>query len=130
MGLFGASVFLEAIAKALHGAVPDSAVMGLVGALALGANAACLLLLLRHREDDINMRSAWICSRNDIIANGAVIIAAFAVNALGSLWPDLIVGVAMAALFVLSAVGVWREGRKALAAARDAGSAQFGRGVR
>jgi Co/Zn/Cd efflux system component len=114
MLLFAAFVFAEAVVKAMTGVIPGAELMGGIGAFALGANLTCLMLLLRHREDDINMKSAWICSRTDITANVAVIGAAFAVGMTGSFWPDVAVGVGIAALFLVSAVGVMREGRKAL----------------
>jgi Co/Zn/Cd efflux system component len=114
MLLFAAFVFAEAVVKATTGIIPGAELMGGIGALALGANLTCLMLLLRHREDDINMKSAWICSRNDIGANVAVIGAAFAVGMTGSFWPDVVVGVGIAALFLVSALGVVTEGRKAL----------------
>jgi len=84
--------------------------MSALGILPLAANAGCLLLLLRHREDDINMRSAWICSRNDIVANTSVIVAAGAVWRLGSAWPDILVGLGIAALFLVSSKSVLQSG--------------------
>ena len=90
MVLFGLAVLVEAVSKAVGQVQPDAATMGAIGALAFAANAACLGLLLRHREDDINMRSAWICSRNDIIANLAVVGAAGVVRLTSSRWPDVV----------------------------------------
>jgi Co/Zn/Cd efflux system component len=81
------------------------------------ANGSVLALLSRHRGDDINMRSAWLCSRNDVIANAGVLVAALGVGLTGSAWPDILIGLAIAALFALSAVGVIRH---ALAAAQPA----------
>jgi Co/Zn/Cd efflux system component len=92
--------------------------MGVVGALALAANAACFALLWRHRAEDINMRSVWLCSRNDVIANVAVLVAAFAVWATGSPWPDIAVGAIICALFLRSAITVAREARGSLSPAR------------
>jgi Co/Zn/Cd efflux system component len=83
---------------------------GAIGLLTLIANTGCPILLVRHRRDDINIRSAWLCSRNDIIANVAVLGAALMVRILGSLWADVLVGTGVAALFILSAVGELREG--------------------
>lgn len=88
--------------------------MGAIGLVALAANVACLALLFRRRQDDINMRSSWICSRNDIIANISVIAAAAVVGISGSRWPDIFVGVAIATLFLSSARGVLRDGLLAL----------------
>src|SRR5699024_3832565 len=72
---FGVLVLLEAVNKAIWGAPPEYALMIVVGLIALAANVTCLMLLTRHRDDDVNMRSAWICSRNDLVANTGVIAA-------------------------------------------------------
>ncbi len=88
--------------------------MGFVGFLALSANVTCLLLLRRHRADDINMQSAWICSRNDIIANVAVLGAAVAAGVLESRWPDIVVGAGIAVLFLISASAVLAFGLRGL----------------
>lgn len=113
---------LFVLAKAVHGMLipelPQVSLMGSVGLLALAANGLCLALLWRHRGDDVNMRSAWLCSRNDIIANVTVLGAAGAVFALGSAWPDLGMGLALAALWLASSLGVVRSASRALAAAR------------
>lgn len=80
--------------------------MGAVGALALLANGTCLALLWKHRREDVNMSSVWECSRNDIASNLAVLVAAGAVWTLDSRWPDLLVGLGLAGLFLRSAVRV------------------------
>ena len=108
---FGTLVCAEAIAKAWHGAAPAAGIMISVGGLALAANTLCLYLLTRHRGDDVNMRSAWICSRNDLFANAGVVLAGALVVATGSIWPDVIVGGAIALLFIQSAIGVLRDAR-------------------
>lgn len=101
---FGFTVMAEAVHKTFWGTpVPSVALMGGIGLLALAANALCFLLLYSHRDDNLNMRSTWICSRNDVIANLSVIVAAATVAWTGSFWPDLLVGVAIAALFIGSA---------------------------
>lgn len=105
----GLLVLADAIVKAWSGAVPQYGVMAVIGTLALAANTVCLLLLTRHRGDDVNMSSAWICSRNDLIANTGVLIAAGLVALSGSRWPDVIVGAAIASLFIRSAIGVLRQ---------------------
>jgi Co/Zn/Cd efflux system component len=117
MLLLGGLVLVEAVSKIVGGTLPNGGTMGVIGAAALAANVTCLLFLFRHRADDINMTSAWICSRNDIIANGAVVLAALAVGAFDCRWPDVLVGVAIAGLFLVSAIGVLGEGLKTL---RDA----------
>jgi Co/Zn/Cd efflux system component len=72
------------------------------------ANGSVLLFLSRHKADDINMRSAWLCSRNDVIANAAVLVAALVVRLTDSAWPDIVVGVGIAALFGSSASDIIR----------------------
>jgi Co/Zn/Cd efflux system component len=84
-------------------AVPVFQTMGWFGALALAANSVCLFLLWRHRHEDVNMSSVWECSRNDIAANLAVLVAAAGVWASGSRWPDLLVALGLVVLLVRSA---------------------------
>jgi len=109
MLLFGLVVIAEALRRLWLQEVPAAGWMGTVGALALLANAVCFALLYRHRSDDLNMRSTWLCSRNDLFANTSVIAAAVLVALTGSLWPDVLVGLAIAALFLHSAWQVIRE---------------------
>jgi cation diffusion facilitator family transporter len=108
MAAFGFFVLGQAVYKILFPHVPGFETIGVIGALALAANSACLFLLWRHRVDDINMRSVWLCSRNDIIANVSVLFAALGVWFTGSGWPDILIGLALAALFVQSALSVLR----------------------
>lgn len=110
MLLFGSVVVVEALRKAWLGVIPAADWMGAVGLLALAANAVCFALIYRHRSDDLNMRSSWLCSRNDLIANTGVLVAAALVIVSGSFWPDIIVGLAIAALFLYSARLVLSEG--------------------
>jgi Co/Zn/Cd efflux system component len=77
MALFGAAVLIEEVYKAFIDVVPAADTMGLIGTLVLFGNGTCFFLLFRHRSDDLNMRSTWLCSRNDIIAN----IAAYSLRA-------------------------------------------------
>jgi Co/Zn/Cd efflux system component len=114
MAAFGAGVLAEVVHKLVVGILPSAPMIGGVGALALAANLFCLLLLSRHRRDDINMRSAWLCSRNDVVANTGVLLAAAGVRLTSAGWPDIAVGVVIAALFVGSAVGVLRAARRQL----------------
>lgn len=95
---FAGWVFSSAVLAFVNGTSPDAATMGVVGAPALAANAGVALLLFRYRTGDANMRSVWICSRNDAIGNVAVMLAAIGVFGTGSAWPDLIVATVMAAL--------------------------------
>jgi cation diffusion facilitator family transporter len=118
MALFGIFVLARIVYAVVFPAPPDSVLMGGVGVLALLANTACLALLFRHRSEDINMRSIWLCSRNDIIANAGVLVAAVAVWVVGSPWPDVAIGIAIAALFPRSSWYVLRESSFQLRLAR------------
>jgi len=89
--------------------MPGFETMGMVGFLALAANGTCFALLWRHRSEDVNMRSVWECSRNDIASNLAVLLAALGVWAMQSRWPDLAVGAALALLLLVSAQRVVRD---------------------
>jgi len=109
---FGLGVLGEAVYTMLVLELPHYPTIGGVGALALAGNAVCLWLLWRHRTEDINMHSVWLCSRNDIVANLAVLGAGAAVWALHSRWPDILIGLAIAVLFLSSSVHVLREAAK------------------
>ncbi len=118
MAGFGLVVLAQAVYKVLNPQAPAAEVIGGIGLLAFLANGICLALLWRHRTEDINMSSVWLCSRNDIIANVSVLGAALMVWRLGSAWPDILVGVAIAALFLRSAVFVVRAAAAELRLAR------------
>jgi Co/Zn/Cd efflux system component len=109
MAVFAIGVLFEAVHKMVAGIVPVAETMGVIGMLVLLGNGVCFLLLFQHRSDDLNMRSTWLCSRNDIIANLSVLAAAIGVKFLDSSWPDIVVGGAIAALFLKSAFTVLRE---------------------
>jgi cation diffusion facilitator family transporter len=111
---FGFGVMVEAAYKALHPAMPGVETMGIVGGLALAANLACFFLLYRHRSDNLNMSSTWLCSRNDLIANVGVLLAAGSSYLLVSRWPDIIVGAIIAGLFLESSLKVLRQSLRAL----------------
>jgi Co/Zn/Cd efflux system component len=87
-----------------------------VGAAALLANLICFALLYQHRSDSLNMSSTWLCSRNDLVANVGVLFAAAASYFFASRWPDILVGVTIAGLFLTSAVSVLRDAIRALRA--------------
>jgi cation diffusion facilitator family transporter len=93
--------------------VPKAEIMGVVGFLALAANLASVLVLAKYKDGDANVRSVWLCSRNDAIGNVAVMIAAAGVWGTGTKWPDLIVAAIMATLFLWSSFQIlrqsWRE---------------------
>lgn len=106
MAVFGLFVLGEVIAKIIWPVVPVAETIGIIGVLALLANLTCLILLTRHRSDDINMHSVWLCSRNDIIANTGVLMAAAGVAITHAGWPDIIIGLIIATLFLRSAFEV------------------------
>jgi Co/Zn/Cd efflux system component len=109
MGLYGLFVLGQAIWAALHGAVPDALTMGWVGFTALVANLSVAWLLYAFREGDANMRSVWLCSRNDAIGNVAVMLAALGVFGTSSAWPDLAVALVMSVLGLTAAASVIRQ---------------------
>ena len=109
MGLFGLWVAGSVAWHVMQGTVPSWATMGAVGIAALMANAACLGLLYAWRDGDANMRSVWICSRNDVLANTAVLAAALGVFGTGSGWPDIAVATIMAALALQGAFAIIRH---------------------
>ena len=114
MAGFGLFVFGEALYRVLYPAVPVAKAIGIVGTLALFANAFCLYLLWRHRGDDINMHSVWLCSRNDIIVNTSVLFAGAGVWTFSSGWPDTLIGLSIAAIFLRSAFFVTFRAAKVL----------------
>ena len=109
MGAFGLWVIATVIWHALHGTLPRAFTMGAVGITALVANAASFGLLWAFRGGDANMRSAWICTRNDVVGNLAVLLAAAGVFGTGTGWPDLLVATIMAALALQGAALVTRQ---------------------
>ncbi|HRY06900.1 MAG TPA: cation transporter [Hyphomicrobiaceae bacterium] len=116
MGLF---VFGSTLYQVLVRGVPSAEVMGAIGVMALAANVASVLLLMRYKDGDANVRSVWLCSRNDAIGNLAVMGAAVAVGLTQSAWPDLIVAAAMAALFLNSSAQILRQALSERRQARD-----------
>lgn len=92
--------------------LPTYQVMGVMSFLAMIANLVCLWLLAKHKNDDINFSSVWLCSRNDVITNFSVIIASFLVYKTQSIWPDVIVGLGITVLVAKSSVSVWLDTKK------------------
>jgi Co/Zn/Cd efflux system component len=113
---FGLGVLGEAVSKIIYPVMPDTGVMGIFGGLALAANLGCFILLYQHRGDNLNMRSTWLCSRNDMVANVGVLLAATGSYLLVSRWPDILVGSIIAGLFLSSAIGVLRQSLQELQA--------------
>jgi Co/Zn/Cd efflux system component len=106
---YGAAVMASIVASLLGEHQPVGAVMTAVAAVALLGNLTCLGLLMKHRGEDINMRSVWLCSRNDVIGNVAVIGSGAAVLVLDAAWPDLVIASLMAAVFLQTACSVLRD---------------------
>jgi Co/Zn/Cd efflux system component len=124
MGIFGLWVAVTTIQHALADTVPEAPVMGAVGALALAANLGVAVLLYRWRDGDSNMRSVWICTRNDAIGNLAVLLAAVGVFGSGAGWPDYVVAAIMSGLALTGAVQVTRQALSELAHTRRAAPAE------
>jgi Co/Zn/Cd efflux system component len=118
MAVFGLWVLGITGWNAWHGTLPQALTMGMVGFAALAANAASFALLWSHRGGDANMRSAWICTRNDVLGNLAVLQAAIGVFGTGTAWPDLIVAGIMASLALQGAFIVIRQAGSELQTAR------------
>jgi Co/Zn/Cd efflux system component len=109
MAAFGLWVIATVIWHAVHGTLPSAIAMGAVGLAALAANAASFGILWFYRAGDANMRSAWICTRNDVLGNLAVLLAALGVFGTGTGWPDIVVAATMAALALQGASTVLRQ---------------------
>ena len=107
--LMGAWVFGSTVYRVLYVGVPEAEIMGIVGALALATNLASVFLLVSYKDGDANVRSVWLCSRNDAIGNVAVMIAALGVWGTASGWPDLVVAAIMASLFLSSSFQITRQ---------------------
>lgn len=117
MAVFGLWVIGSAVYRSVTGSVPDAAVMGLIGMLALLVNIVVAVLLFRYRGGDSNMHSIWLCSRNDALGNIAVMFAAAGVFATATGWPDILVAALIAGLNLSAALRVMRQ---ALAELREA----------
>lgn len=108
--LMGLWVFGSTVYRVVYLGVPEAGVMGAVGFLALAANVASVLILMRYKDGDANVRSVWLCSRNDAIGNVAVMLAAAGVWGTSTGWPDLVVAGLMAVLFLSSSWQILRQG--------------------
>jgi Co/Zn/Cd efflux system component len=111
MGVFGVAVLVKVAWSVAQGGAPEPLTMGAVGALALLANLSVAALLYAYREGDANMRSVWLCTRNDAIGNIAVMLAALGVLGTGTIWPDVAVATLMATLALSAAWTVLRQAR-------------------
>jgi cation diffusion facilitator family transporter len=102
-------VLADGVRRFLVGQSPEPTWMVAIGLLALVANVTCLLLIAKHRQEEIHMRASWIFSKNDVIANLGVIGAGFLVSLTGSAWPDLVVGLLVAAIVLRGGVMILRD---------------------
>ncbi|TNE74658.1 MAG: cation transporter [Gammaproteobacteria bacterium] len=118
MTVFGLVVWIRAVWVVQSGITPEPLTMGAVGLLALVANVGVAVMLFRFRGGDSDMRSVWLCSRNDAISNIAVMGAALGVFGTGSAWPDLIVAAIMGTLAVTAGTSVIRHARQDMSEAR------------
>jgi Co/Zn/Cd efflux system component len=109
MGVFGFWVLGLTVWHAVHGTLPHAVTMGAVGIAALAANGAAFAFLWTYRHGDSNMRSVWLCSRNDILGNLAVLLAALGVLGTGTGWPDIIVAAIMAGLGIQGSAIILRQ---------------------
>lgn len=111
--VFGIAVLVEVGRRAWLGGEPVAPIMAIAAAVALVGNLICFALLTRFRSDDMNMRSVWLCSRNDLVNNVGVIVAAGLVAWLDAAWPDLLIGALVAGLFLRTAAqvlsGAWKD---------------------
>jgi Co/Zn/Cd efflux system component len=117
MGAFGLWIIASAIWHSLSGMAPEPRTMGTIGLIAMIANGGVALMLYRFRTGDANMRSVWLCARNDVLGNVAVILAAVGVFGTGRRWPDTVVALVMA---FLALSGAWMVNRQAIGELRTA----------
>lgn len=119
LGVMGLWVLGSTLYHVLILGVPQAEIMGAIGLLAFTANLASVLLLVKYRDGDANVRSVWLCSRNDAIGNLAVVLAASGVWATDTAWPDLIVAGIMASLFLWSAIQIITQGMAEMRSCRQ-----------
>ncbi len=115
MVAYGAFIMAKAAGASVYGTTPEHELMGMIGLLALVANVFVAVLLYAYREGDANMRSVWICTRNDALGNVLILIAAAGVLGTGSRWPDLAVASLMGALAISGGLSVLRRARDEIA---------------
>jgi Co/Zn/Cd efflux system component len=122
LALMGSYVLGATLYRVFVLGTPEPMVMGAVGFAALAVNVTAALLLFRFRDGDANVRSVWLCSRNDAIGNVAVMLAALGVFGTGTAWPDLVVAAIMAGLFLYSAASILRQSTGELRTAPQGGA--------
>ena len=114
LGAIAIYILALTLVRLFEGGAPDAPTMGIIGVVAFFANVLSVVLLLRWRDGDSNVRSVWLCSRNDAIGNLGVIAAGLLVSITGSRWPDLAVGALLAVLFLRSAFSILTQARAEL----------------
>lgn len=114
MAALAFSIMLFSFYRFYFPIMPGAGLMSVIGIVALIANICCLVLLTRHKNDDINMRSAWICARNDVLANLSVLVAAGGVSLTNSSWPDLLISMLICSFILKSSLSVIREAQEEL----------------
>ncbi|MBZ0216117.1 MAG: cation transporter [Fimbriimonadaceae bacterium] len=124
LAVMGTWVLGSTMYNVIYPGIPEAMTMGIVGFLALAANVASVALLYGFRDGDANIRSVWLCSRNDAIGNVAVMLAASGVWATTTGWPDLAVALLMASLFLYGSFQIIRQARAELKSPRPAASGQ------
>ncbi len=112
--LLGIGVFLHIGWRIWEGSAPQTDIMSWIAALALLVNTACFALLYRYRSGDVNMRASWLCSRNDMLANMGVLVAAWLVQLSSSAWPDYLIATLIAGVVVHSSYGLLVQANKSL----------------
>lgn len=127
LAMLGLYVLASSLWALWQGSLPHAETMGLVGIVALIANAAVAAMLFRFRSGDANMRSVWICSRNDAIGNAAVVLAALGVFGTGTRWPDIAVAIVMAVLGLMGGGQIMRQALGELRTTRHSNAAHANR---
>lgn len=113
--LLGGVVLLDVIKNVWLGVTPDTQTMYVVAFMALTVNVLCFAMLYQHRHGDINLRASWVCSRNDMLANGGVLLSAMLVSWLNAAWPDWLIGTLIALIIIFSALRILRDARRVVA---------------
>ncbi|RUO81173.1 hypothetical protein CWI84_02125 [Idiomarina tyrosinivorans] len=124
--LLGSLVLIDVGQRLIFGSQPEANTMLWIAGLALVANVICFLMLFSHRNGDINIRSSWICSRNDMLMNTGVIVSAIAVKQSGYAWPDLLIATVIALVVVNSAIGIIRQAKQVKRGERESVSSCCG----
>lgn len=120
--MLGLGVLFDIVRRFIVGSEPEPLMMIVVGIVALIANSICLVLIYKHRQGEVHMRASWIFSKNDVIANLGVIGAGVLVAWLGSPWPDLIIGLVIAAIVVRGGLYIIKDANSEKLSAKEANS--------